>query len=466
MTISFLASSTTRRRARPLFAASLVDGLPMIEPCPMVALKPASSIDDAPALRPISRTTHALSVALVTTALVTLPVAAQTPSTANSASAVGMITSANGSSRTGSSTTMPAGMSIGTSNAAAGAASGSMTASSAGTPAAASPAAAGSVVTATTADPSVLARPAAASVRTAARRRTHHIAVQRVRADGPDGSYSAQAAPNDTSLVRYDYDEDYSYPVSTVRGQQTHIEFAPGEEILGVFFSEPTRWIYAVAKSTKRDLFIEPRQANLSNPATVITTKHRYELNLTSTERGTRFARVKWNYPDALDAGNDVGGLSNSLGVEYARAPGRAGASAAPGTGVDDGVGIGSRSSTRIDLTRAHFDWRVEGDAPFAPTMVFDDGRSLYLRLPRLAEQPAIFVFDANGHAELASWVQLPDAPDYYRITQMPTYGLLMVGKGKSKEVRIFNRHGGGCGLFGCRAAKIENFDTGDGSGS
>lgn len=262
------------------------------------------------------------------------------------------------------------------------------------------------------------------------------------------------AAPDDASLVVYDYDSDYSYPVLVRTSQETHLMFAPDEEVVGVYLSDTgKRWLEHTSL-TKRDVFIEARLPGLENAATIITTRRRYELDLRSSDDGKVYHRVSWHYLDG-EVQRTAGDVS-PFGIEY---PGNVPANNAAGSSINaahDGQAIPSMARSdgpHIALDHANFDYRVEGHAPFAPVIVFDDGRFTYLQLPHQAELPAILLMDDNGEAEIASFVPLGN--DFYEVQQTVPYGLLL--KRGKQEVRIFNGQGKGCGLFGCDSARMKN---------
>lgn len=296
----------------------------------------------------------------------------------------------------------------------------------------------------------VLRQPPVDTVRTPpqARPRPRQSPTSRARINGP------YPAPDDSSLVVYDYDPDYLYPVLVRTSEETHLVFGPDEEVVGVYLSDTgKRWLEHTAL-TKRDVFIEARLPGLDNAATVITSRRRYELDLRSSDDGTVYHRVSWHYLDT-EAQTTAGQVS-PFGVEY---PGNV--PVADTAGQKDGsVQAGSPApgdarsvGPRIALDHANFDYRVEGNAPFAPVTVFDDGRFTYLQFPHHAELPAILLMDDRGQAEIASFIPL--GGDFFEVQQIAPYGLLL-RRGK-EEVKVFNGHGHGCGLFGCDSARMKN---------
>ncbi|SMG61038.1 TrbG/VirB9 family P-type conjugative transfer protein [Paraburkholderia susongensis] len=275
--------------------------------------------------------------------------------------------------------------------------------------------------------------------------------TSRAHINGPNGPYPA---PDDSSLVVYDYDPDYRYPVLVRTNEETHLVFGPDEEVVGVYLSDTNkRWLEHTAL-TKRDVFIEARLPALDNAATVITTRRRYELDLRSSDNAAVYQRVSWHYLDT-DAQMTAGQVS-PFGIEYpGNVPG--GSTTEP---TDAGVQVGSptpgdvrAAGPRITLDHVNFDYRVDGSAPFAPVTVFDDGRFTYLQFPHHAELPAILMMDEKGQAEISSFIPLGN--DFFEVQQITAYGLLL-RRGK-EEVRVFNGRGHGCGLFGCDSARMKN---------
>ncbi|WP_246530178.1 TrbG/VirB9 family P-type conjugative transfer protein [Paraburkholderia podalyriae] len=276
--------------------------------------------------------------------------------------------------------------------------------------------------------------------------RARHAPASRAHVNGP------YPAPDDSSLVVYDYDPDYLYPVLVRTNEETHLVFGPDEEVTGVYLSDTgKRWLEHTAL-TKRDVFIEARLPGLDNAATIITSRRRYELDLRSSDNGTVYHRVSWYYLDT-DAQMTAGQVS-PFGIEYpGNAPAQRTGEQANGSAQAGSPGDARSGGPRIALDQANFDYRLEGDASFTPVTVFDDGRFTYLQFPHHAELPAILLMDDKGHAEIASFVPLRN--DLFEVQQIAPYGLLL--KRGKEEVRVFNGRGKGCGLFGCDSARMKN---------
>lgn len=288
--------------------------------------------------------------------------------------------------------------------------------------------------------------------------RTSQAAREKLRTSSRDHINGPYPAPDDPSLVVYDYDPDYLYRVLVRTNQETHLVFGADEEVIGVYLSDTgKRWLDHTAL-TKRDVFIEARLPGLDNAATIITSRRRYELDLRSSDDGEVYHRVSWHYFDS-DA-QITAGQSSPFGVEYpANAPSPGASGQADANTLDGSLALVAPSRSggpRIDLNHANFDYRVDGSAPFAPVIVFDDGRFTYLQFPHRAELPAILMMDEKGEAEIASFVPLGN--DFYEVQQTVPYGLLL--KRGKQEVKVFTGRGNGCGLFGCDAAHMKNIDA------
>ncbi|WP_018440967.1 TrbG/VirB9 family P-type conjugative transfer protein [Trinickia symbiotica] len=240
---------------------------------------------------------------------------------------------------------------------------------------------------------------------------------------GPNGPY---AAIDDPTLVTYAYDPDYTFVIELQTNQETHLVFAPDEEIVGVYLSNTgKRWLYHTS-ITKRDLFIEARLPGLHNAATIITTRRRYELDLRSSNAGHFDHRIAWEYADdAVRNGSKFSAQTSPFGTEYTQnVPGRTDAEPAA-------------NGLHVDLVHAHFDYKVEGDAPFTPTLVLDDGRFTYFQLPHDARLPAVLVMDAHGEGEITDLIPLGN--DIYEVPQITEYGLLL--RRDKDVVRILNEN-------------------------
>ena len=93
-------------------------------------------------------------------------------------------------------------------------------------------------------------------------------------------------------------------------------------------------------------------------------------------------ASVSWTYP-----------ASNLIALKARNAD----ANAAAAMVVDQGV----------DLDGLRFRYRIEGDAPWKPQRVFDDGSKVYIQFPsglKQGEAPPLFVIGGDGKPALVNY--------------------------------------------------------------
>ncbi|WP_321943715.1 TrbG/VirB9 family P-type conjugative transfer protein [Paraburkholderia tropica] len=302
-----------------------------------------------------------------------------------------------------------------------------------------------------------------------------HVAQDRGRGDSPattaaPGAPRAQPAALDPTLVQYTWDPNFTYTIVTRADKLTHVEFASDETVEGVYLVDAAvAWRMQVSKVTGRDIFFNPASNGQAQTGTIITNRRRYEISLVSQDTPDYFQRVSWQYPQSGDAISADSGLAWEAGNVNGSA--NASVNGWAGSGLPDGMrieapaarpaagfgGTGNSGGITIDLSRAHFGYTIKGDAPFRPTMVFDDGTATYIRFPAgLQAIPAAFQLNADGKAETLSFVP---QDGYYRITRIVDYGILLMLDGK--EVRIFNKESRACGFFGCDDHQPVNFAGG-----
>lgn len=271
-----------------------------------------------------------------------------------------------------------------------------------------------------------------------------------------------QASPYDSALVVFPYDPNYTYPVLTRAGLFTHIQLADGERVTGFYLSDTLRWTSHTAPA-KQDLFVKPTLEDLDTVGTLITTKRRYQLSFKTVDEGAAeagkvhwYQRVSWAvgegfYEDAAGTmENPVAGRAAPVmpsRIQEARTP-------------DEGMGAGSPAfaglrtgSVAVQVDKLNFGYAVEGDAPFKPLMVFDDGRFTWIKFPKkLQDLPALFVIGQSGAAEVDDFLPPPKGGDYYQIPRLLTHGALL--KLGADEVRIKNQqeHCGGLFQPACRS--------------
>ena len=201
----------------------------------------------------------------------------------------------------------------------------------------------------------------------------------------------------DTRLVQFTYDEDNTFLVLAKPKAVTHLQFAADETLQSVASGDTAQWELTPTKNRK-NLFIKPRFENIETSMTVITDKRTYQFVLRSTADGRKwYQRVSWIYASTflleqdslLDSASSVPPLAvNNQPLSNLSLPRPTITPSAP---RDAMTGAGGMPTT-VKPDALHFNYRIEGDAPFKPTQVFDDGKFTYLKLPSdVQELPALF---------------------------------------------------------------------------
>jgi P-type conjugative transfer protein VirB9 len=190
----------------------------------------------------------------------------------------------------------------------------------------------------------------------------------------------------DSRLVQFVHDQDNTYLVLTKPKAVTHLQFAADEVIQSVAAGDTANWELTPTKN-RRNLFIKPKFDEQETSMTVLTDLRTYQFVLRSTGDGKKwYQRVNWLYGSELVMNIDAA-ASDSAPASSSAIPASQPASAeirAVGDPAANAVGL------RPDSLR--FTYEITGDAPFKPTVVFDDGRFMYFRMPpALQELPALF---------------------------------------------------------------------------
>ncbi len=259
-------------------------------------------------------------------------------------------------------------------------------------------------------------------------------------ANGIDGKgITPYAMPLDNKLVVFPYDPNYVYPILGRSQLFTRIALAPAEKVVGFYLSDQIRWISHVAKS-RESVFVMPLQDGLTNTATLVTTLRTYDLSLKSVPASHNwYQRVSWHIPQSAfeEEIEPADGLSAASDEVSEHLP-----AARDDSRLAQRMAQPNEAPSLLDVKQLNFNYSIEGDAPFKPSMVFDDGRTTWVKLPEDADAPVFFALSRSGEAEPVK----PYPRDGYMVVQRPLpHGLLL--KINKDEVRIKNRERD-CGFF------------------
>ena len=184
----------------------------------------------------------------------------------------------------------------------------------------------------------------------------------------------------------YPFAKGALYQVYAAVNEVTDIALEAGEKLISVSADDTVRWVVGDTTSgegaaAQVHVLVKPFAIDLQTNLVITTDRRAYHLELKSTD-ATYMASVSWTYP-----------ASDLIALKARNAD----ANAAAAMVVDRG----------IDLDGLRFRYRIEGDAPWKPTQVFDDGAKVYIRFPAglaQSEAPPLFVVGPDGKPALVNY--------------------------------------------------------------
>ena len=184
----------------------------------------------------------------------------------------------------------------------------------------------------------------------------------------------------------YPYTKGALYQLYAAVNQVTDVALEPGEKLVSVSAGDTVRWVVGdtssgEGKDVQVHILVKPVGADLETNLVITTDRRTYHLELRSSQ-ATYMASVSWTYP-----GSELVSLKKS----------RAESDAATNAVAEVGV--------KLDELR--FRYRIEGDAPWKPTQVFDDGAKVYIQFPpglAQSEAPPLFVIGPDGKPALVNY--------------------------------------------------------------
>src|SRR5262245_30587445 len=184
----------------------------------------------------------------------------------------------------------------------------------------------------------------------------------------------------------YPYSRGALYQLYAAVNQVTDIGLEPGEKLLSVSAGDTVRWVVAdttsgEGKDTTVHILIKPIAADLDTNLVITTDRRAYHLEMHASA-STYMASVTWTYPAA----------------ELSFLKKRHGEAALAAAAVAD---------TGVNIEALRFRYRLEGDAPWKPRQVFDDGAKVYILFPPglpQGEAPPLLVLGSDGQGALVNY--------------------------------------------------------------
>ncbi len=205
--------------------------------------------------------------------------------------------------------------------------------------------------------------------------------------------------PNDNRIRVLRYSPDDIYVIHMLYGYQTHIEFAPHEDIQTISVGDRSLWQIIPAGSR---LFIRPMADDVSTNMTVITNKRSYQFDIKSghgtPEKNPQMVYVaRFSYPDerppvAVMAAPVMPVAPVAVQPAPTIEPSPPVSTAAVKTAPAMSVSLPPASSKQNYL------YTYSGPDADAPEEVYDDGHSTFVRFADMTRPlPKVFLSGPNG---------------------------------------------------------------------
>ncbi len=184
----------------------------------------------------------------------------------------------------------------------------------------------------------------------------------------------------------YPYVEGALYQLYAAVNQVTDIALEAGEKLVSVSAGDTVRWVVGdtasgEGNSAQVHILVKPIGPDLETNLVITTDRRTYHLEMRSSS-STYMASVSWTYP-----------ASELIALRKQGSEAEAAATAVADTG--------------INIDQLHFRYRLEGDAPWKPRQVFDDGAKVYIQFPSglaQSEAPPLFVIGPDGKPALVNY--------------------------------------------------------------
>ncbi|MCC6776961.1 MAG: P-type conjugative transfer protein TrbG [Hyphomicrobiales bacterium] len=181
----------------------------------------------------------------------------------------------------------------------------------------------------------------------------------------------------------YPYTNGALYQLYAAVNQVTDVALEVGEKLVSVSAGDTVRWVVGdtasgEGKSAQVHILVKPIAPDLTTNLVITTDRRTYHLELHATEK-TYMASVSWTYPSAA-----LLALKREPEASWV-------------TTVD----------AEPDPAALRFRYRIEGDAPWKPQRVFDDGTKVYIQFPsglKQGEAPPLFVIGGDGKPALVNY--------------------------------------------------------------
>lgn len=177
------------------------------------------------------------------------------------------------------------------------------------------------------------------------------------------------------------------------------VEMQAGEKIKDVILGDGKNWQTGQSESMERGqpvqhLIIQPRDSDVETNVIVTTNRRTYHIKLYAPKKeGVYLNRVGFYYPEEMVTAWNYQGQQQQAAAA-----------------AEEKLAVVNDPVSPEDLD---FDYKIEGDADFRPTRVYNNGRKVYLLVPKSVfksgEAPPLFLEDDKGRVNQVNYDVRPD---------------------------------------------------------
>lgn len=208
-----------------------------------------------------------------------------------------------------------------------------------------------------------------------------------------NGGADPLTMPGDARIGVFPYSRDQIFRVLTAPLKLTTIELEPGEKLISdPAMGDSVQW--EIDDDKMNHVFIKPHKADLVNTLHLTTNRREYDFTLIASPAGGFFYQtVRFQYPRA----------------PMVRAGVRDEASGA-------GERTGDSGSISVAPDKLNWDYAVDGQAEFRPEVVFDDGHSIWMRMPAKAQSWPVPMYKDHGDRVVGNFIRRGDFLVFQRL--------------------------------------------------
>ena len=236
----------------------------------------------------------------------------------------------------------------------------------------------------------------------------------------------------DNGKVVYHFGES-SAPVITSPGNVTQIQLEPGEVLVerGIFIGDTVNWriipvVQGKGENIVTHIVVKPTYRNLETTMIAITDRRSYYFHLKSTEAqfmssvGFEYPKIEKQYWDRYTS------------AVNARERER-----------DQRTTIQPTPEIEQNIAELDFRYRISGNSPkWKPVRVYNDGRQVYIQMPRAMQQSDAPAFVELGKGDAAQIVNYRLRQHTYVVDKLFERGMLITGTGRKQRKVIIAYEG------------------------